>query len=126
MRINIKYSAMLFAAVFAFSALCPPAMRVQADGAPKAADAYNQNDYQKLAAFLEIADAAGVKNGMKLSASYDVLDPTTWGVDASGEPRFGWTEKAGKLSLQSVNCPNIVGGLCGILDLGRREAVDIV
>lgn len=41
---------------------------------------YNENDYNKLAAFLEIEDVFGVKNGERLSASYDPSDPSTWGT----------------------------------------------
>ena len=41
-------------------------------------DGYNDNDYQKLVTFLELVDENGVKNGEKLSESYDPQDPTTW------------------------------------------------
>ena len=40
---------------------------------------YNDHDYQKLVAFLEIEDENGVKNGDKLSGSYDPEAPETWG-----------------------------------------------
>ena len=41
-------------------------------------DGYNENDYQKLVTFLELVDENGVKNGEKLSGSYDPQDPATW------------------------------------------------
>ena len=41
-------------------------------------DGYNDNDYQKLVTFLELVDENGVKNGEKLSESYDPQDPATW------------------------------------------------
>ena len=41
-------------------------------------DGYNDNDYQKLVTFLELVDGNGVKNGEKLSESYDPQDPATW------------------------------------------------
>ena len=41
-------------------------------------DGYNDNDYQKLVTFLELVDENGVKNGEKLSESYDTQDPATW------------------------------------------------
>ena len=40
-------------------------------------DGYNDNDYQKLVTFLELVDENGVKNGEKLSGSYDPQDPAT-------------------------------------------------
>ena len=41
---------------------------------------YCEQDYLKLYAFLETADADGVKNGTKLNEDYDPTDPTTWGT----------------------------------------------
>ena len=42
---------------------------------------YNEHDYNKCAAFLEQTDENGVKNGEKLSSSYDPNDPETWIAD---------------------------------------------
>ena len=42
-------------------------------------DGYAENEYNQLAAFLEIEDEDGVKNGTKLNEDYDVNNPGTWG-----------------------------------------------
>ena len=42
-------------------------------------EGYGEDEYNQLAAFLEIEDADGVKNGTKLNEEYDVEDPDTWG-----------------------------------------------
>lgn len=118
---------MLLALVFALSALALPVSRAEASFAEaghsvfvKTAEAYDEHDLQKLRAFLEFTDANGVKNGEKLSSSYDALDPETWGVKASGEPRFGWTEINGKLKIESIDAAAIGGGgLRGALDLSN-------
>ena len=43
-------------------------------------EGYDEQDYLKMYAFLEMADADGVKNGTKLNEDYDPTDPTTWGT----------------------------------------------
>ncbi|MBO4384502.1 MAG: dockerin type I repeat-containing protein [Clostridia bacterium] len=53
----------------------------------------NDNDYQKLVAFLETADGDGVKNGFKLNPDYDPEDVMSWaGVMWTGDEddRIGW------------------------------------
>ena len=45
-------------------------------------EGYHANDFTKLSAFLETADADGIKNGEKLASEdypYDANDPSTWG-----------------------------------------------
>lgn len=126
---RIKPIALLLAAVFALGILIAPlGMMEAAPEAPaKGLEAYDEGDYAKLAAFLEITDGSGRKNGSKLSSSYDVLDPETWGTAANGEPRFRWTEQGGKLRLQSISAANIVGGgLCGALELSGCTALESV
>ena len=44
----------------------------ESGGAPSVPAGYSAHDYLKLAAFLETADAYGVKNGEKLSELYDL------------------------------------------------------
>ncbi|MBO4879177.1 MAG: hypothetical protein J5544_02855 [Clostridia bacterium] len=75
-------------------------------------EGYNVNDYNKAAAFLEQADENGVKNGEKLSESYDPNDPETWGEyedwddeleDTALFPRFWWEETDGEKRLLSIN-----------------------
>ena len=123
--------AMLLALVFALCAAAPSVIRAEGSFAEaslfsgfKAAEAYDEHDYQKLRAFLEFTDANGVKNGQKLSSSYNALDPETWGVDSSGAPRFEWVEVNGKLKLRSINAVGIGGGgLRGALDLSDCTAL---
>ena len=56
-------------------------------------EGYDEQDYLKLYAFLEIADADGVKNGTKLNEDYDPTDPTTWGTtNEEGESTITWLE----------------------------------
>lgn len=73
--------AAILALTLALSAL-PPLQAAEAAVEPAwtVPQGYNENDYNKLAAFLELADANGVKNGKKLSASYDPSNPGTWGT----------------------------------------------
>lgn len=122
--------ALLLAAAVALSPIASAHPVSAAQAAPEAeyavrtAEAYNENDYQKLAAFLEQDGGSGVKNGQRLSASYDALDPETWGADASGAPRFRWVEANGEMRLQSVSCANIPGSLRGTLDLSGCTALE--
>lgn len=123
--------ALLLALVFALCTAAPSVIRAEGSFAEaslfagfKAAEAYDQHDYQKLRAFLEFTDANGVKNGEKLSSSYDPLDPETWGVKSNGEPRFAWVEVNGKLKIRSIEAANITGGgLRGALDLSGCTAL---
>ena len=56
-------------------------------------EGYCEQDYLKLCAFLEMADADGVKNGTKLNEDYDPTDPTTWGTtNEEGESTITWLE----------------------------------
>lgn len=111
---------LIASALAAFFALFAPAAFTKGFAFVKSADSYDQNDYQKLAAFLEITDANGVKNGAKLSGGYDVLDPESWGALSSGAPRFEWVESEGRLRIRSIRIqsePGIPGTLQGELDL---------
>lgn len=93
-----KLLSMLLALLLVFSLV--PLTHAEETVAPSLED-YNPHDYQKLAAFLEIADESGVKNGEKLSGlagqSYDVNDPSTW-----GEWFFNWAETDEGLSIENV------------------------
>ncbi|MBR5717668.1 MAG: leucine-rich repeat domain-containing protein, partial [Clostridia bacterium] len=85
-------------------------------------EGYNDNDYQKLVAFLEQTDEEGVKNGEKLSENYDPNDPTTWGTYYYGNQRFQWIESDGELRIQRI-C--VLGmGLCGALDVSGCTALE--
>ena len=78
----------------------------------KTPEGYNENDYVKMVSFLEITDDNGVKNGEKLSVSFDPDDPDTWGKytewDETGEPIefpiFLWTEIGGEMRIVKIEC----------------------
>lgn len=68
---------------------------------------YNANDYNKIAAFLETEDAAGVKNGAKLSSNYDSNSPATWGVCYDPDyyidmPTFSWEQFDGEYRVRRI------------------------
>lgn len=77
------------AAIMIFAAAFPVSALTKAEG-------YNAHDVEKLTAFLEQADAEGVKSGEKLSENYDPADPATWGRLSENEPCFTWTGDAEK------------------------------
>ncbi len=68
---------------------------------------YNEHDYQKLKEFLEQKDENGIRNGDKLSASYDPDDPESWGTE------FIWTDNLEKriLSIEIGVHETVVGAL---------------
>ena len=98
MKKNLKavFSAFL-ALIMAFAALpvsTLPSLEAETAKAEKNAiepywtvpEGYNVHDYTKCVEFWEQTDENGVKNGEKLSESYDPNDPGTW-----GERYFDWT-----------------------------------
>lgn len=96
----------------------------ESGGASSVPAGYSAHDYLKLAAFLETADAYGVKNGEKLSELYDPADPETWRVAvAFSDEEAEWTESfgAGFMDVNGVRCLRWVrfdkSGLVGELDL---------
>ena len=68
---------------------------------------YNDNDYQKLVAFLETEDEHGIKNGKKISPYYDPYTPETWTY-------FVWQN--GRIREITT-----FGSLVGVLDLSYCE-----
>lgn len=72
---------------------------------------YNENDYQKLLAFLEQSDENEVKNGTKLSGTYDPADPATWGSCIT------WQDFDGEKRVTSITASSMQ--LCGSLDLSE-------
>ena len=74
--------AALTAAVFVLLSVCSALPALAKTEKPTARfdtpEGYNDNDYQKLVAFLETEDEDGVKNGEKRSKDYDPADPETW------------------------------------------------
>lgn len=93
---------------------------------------YNAHDYEKCAAFLELTDADGTKNGVKLSSNYNVNDPSTWGTsygpdedwDYTYVPCFSWYSNGSELMLRRVCVES--GSLCGYLDLSGCTMLNFV
>lgn len=86
-----KVFSILTAALMALSVLTPVlALPARGrDGDFSVPSGYSENDYLKLVAFLETTDGEGVKNGVKISPSYDPARPETWGfasTDYSYDP----------------------------------------
>lgn len=85
---------------------------------------YNAHDVEKLTAFFEQTDAAGVKNGEKLFENYLPNDPSTWAglaeLDqiADFQDIVLWNEDG---SLRRLCVSN--RGLCGPLDLAGCESL---
>ena len=79
---------------------------------------YNVDDYNKCVEFLEQTDEKenGLKNGEKLSSTYNPRNPETWGVGYHGR-HFQWTEVNGDMRLWDVNISNY--NLYGSLDLSE-------
>lgn len=86
-------------------------------------EGYNAHDYTAVAAFLEIEDESGIKNGEKIGNGYDAGDPATW----EGNPyitRFEWVEADGELRIKRIN----VGWnyLYGALDVSNCTLLEVL
>lgn len=77
---------------------------VHADGTWTVPEGYDEYEYNQLAAFLEIEDENGVKNGEKIAENgdYDVNDPDTW--------KDGW-----------VFWPSFDDGLSHVIDISWSD-----
>lgn len=110
-----RLSAALLAAMMLALALVPAhiALATEKPAARYATPAgYNENDYQKLVAFLEIADENGVKNGNKISPVYDPADPTTWLDPNSMDEITYWADREEKrISIMRWEDRNLAGDL---------------
>lgn len=98
-----------------------------------APDGYNEHDYQKCVAFLELRGENGLTNGRKLSDAYDPNQPETWGYywddfDSDGEEEqhwyFTWVETEEGLRLKRVELP--ARNLSGELDLADCAALKYI
>ncbi len=84
---------------------------------------YNQHDYNKVAAFLELRDENGVRNGEKCGTNYNPSDPTTWGRTGSYDDpdnydqptTFTWTEAQTDRRIMEISC--FSNDLVGSFDL---------
>ena len=104
----------LIAALVVLSYITLPAV-----GSAEAPSGYDEHDYEKLKAFLELANEAGT-NGSKLSAGYDPDNPDTWaGVTWSDSTpkrvtHINWApmglignlDVSGCTELKSLDCEN--------------------
>ncbi|MBR0156645.1 MAG: hypothetical protein IJM20_03885 [Clostridia bacterium] len=114
MRMNLlkKLAACALALLFAVTVLPAAFTAKAADVEPlwTVPSGYNEHDYNALASFLEQTDASGVKNGEKLSSTYNVNDPSTW-----GSAHFTFTTVSNKKRIEQVYM--IYLNLVGTLDL---------
>lgn len=96
---------------------------------------YNVYDYTKCVEFLEQTDEEGVKNGEKLSGSYDPNDPETWGTEGTWVdghywvlvPLFAWTAVNGEQRISQISVGNGFDErqpLVGVLDVSGCTALD--
>ena len=81
----ISFALALIFALVSLPASALPRFAAKAEVTPAwtVPEGYNAHDYIKCVEFLEQTDENGVKNGMKLSESYDPNDPSTWGTFGS-------------------------------------------
>ncbi|MBR6109080.1 MAG: leucine-rich repeat domain-containing protein [Clostridia bacterium] len=111
-RILSAALALIFALLGTFAALPASAKTQTRYSAPPG---YNNNDYQKLVAFLEQKDGSGVKNGKKLNSGYSPTDPSTWtgitwyggmvsSIEAVGKGLVGPLDLSGCSYLQNLEC----------------------
>lgn len=98
-----------FALILAFSSAHLGHNAVRADNAAAwtVPSGYNENDYNRIAAFLETEDKSGVKNGAKLSSNYDPSRPSTWGVCFDPDyyndlPTVEWTDVDGEFRVRRI------------------------
>lgn len=82
-----------------------------ADESAAVPEGYDEHDYMIAAAFLELCDADGVRNGEKLNEAYDPGDPETWAFASPYGTTYrfaGWTEEKPKrlttLHLEGIPC----------------------
>ena len=83
-------------------------------------EGYNAHDYTKCVEFLEQTDEEGIKNGEKLSGSYDPNDPETWGTSYDGD-RFQWITVNGEQRVSHINVH--ASQLCGSLNISGCTAL---
>ena len=126
-HLTTKIAALMTAATLAlvmaltivpFSAL--PRSEAKAEAAPTwtVPAGYNEHDYNKIAAFLEQTDENGVKNGEKISETYDPNDPSTWGENY----RLQWTSVNGEQRVWQINIYD--KDLCGSFDVSGCTALE--
>ncbi len=118
--------AALTALVFALTALpfAPAALRAEA-GAPDITvpEGYNEHDYIAVASFLELEDESGVKNGQRLSSSYDAANPETW-ESSPWIKRFEWVEVSGEKRIMAIRMG--YNTLFGGLDVSNCAALKVL
>lgn len=79
---------------------------------------YDAHDYNKCAAFFEITDENGVKNGSRMDSGYDPNDPETWiSIDELNDifEHVLWVEQNGVKYLWRIDVAFL--GVVGTLDL---------
>lgn len=108
--------ALILCAVSALPAFA--ALRTELLPAWTVPSGYNAHDYNKCAAFFEITDGNGLKNGERMSDGYNVNDPSTWiSIDIFDDifEHVIWEEHEGELRLKRIDVAFL--GAVGTLDL---------
>ena len=131
----LRTAAAALALLLAFAVLPLFAVKLSAKTAGPARTVpagYNAHDYEKCAAFLELTDEYGTKNGTKLSGVYDVNDPSTWGTSYGPDedwnydyvPCFGWYYNGTEQVLRRICVED--RSLSGELDLSGCTSLNLV
>ena len=100
----ISFALALIFALVSLPASALPRFEAKAEITPAwtVPEGYNAHDYTKCVTFLEQTDENGVKNGEKLSETYDPNDPETWGTNWDGN-RFQWISVAGEQRIVKID-----------------------
>lgn len=125
MKTALALALALCLALAAIPASALPRFDVKAEVTPNwtVPDGYNVHDYTKCVDFLEQTDENGVKNGEKLSGSYDPNDPETWGTSYAGD-RFQWITVNGEQRVSHIYVH--ASQLCGSLNIIGCTALEVL
>lgn len=101
----IKRLSMIMAIIFILVQL--PSLALTRSEVIRTPEGYDEHDYQKILAFFETTDEAGVKNGDKAFSNYDPNDPNTW-VSYDSFNHIYWTatdvKKVREFSIYESEC----------------------
>ncbi len=110
--------ALIFCAFSVFPALLAVRAEVTPSRTWTVPAGYDAHDYDKCAAFFEITDENGVKNGFRMDSGYDPNDPETWiSIDELNAvfEHVLWTEQNGVKYLWRIDVAFL--GVVGTLEL---------
>ena len=122
----ISFALALIFALVSLPASALPRFAANAEVTPAwtVPEGYNAHDYTKCVTFLEQTDENGVKNGEKLSSTYNPNNPETWG-SYYGTACFLWTAANGEQRVYKIKLSPVYDALlCGGLDLSGCTALE--